>query len=144
MTERNPFHTPIKVRLYELDILGHVNHAVYHSYAEVARMDAFEEASGGSTALRDQNLEMILLASQISYRREIRRGETVEVTADVKFGGGKTFQIEQNISKEDGTLSADLVVTVGVLDLEHRRLIADPRGFFDRAGYDLKLLSTSE
>ena len=131
----------IKVRLYELDPLGHLNHAVYHSYAEVARIEAFEQAAGAGTALRDENIAPVLLASQISYRREILLGETVDVTAQVKFGSGKSFQMEQNIVKADGTLSAELTVTVGLMDLERRKLVDDPRGRLERAGYDIGLLT---
>ena len=45
-TEVTPwrFSTRIEVRGYELDALGHVNHAVYHQYAEVARMKGFVAA----------------------------------------------------------------------------------------------------
>ena len=132
---------PIKVRLYELDPLGHLNHAVYHSYAEVARIEALDQAARGSTALRDQNVAPVLLASQINYRREIVLGETVEVTAKAKFGTGKTFQMEQNIYKAEDVLAADLTLTIGVMDLDRRKLIQDPRGFFERAGYDLALLT---
>lgn len=141
---REPFRMQIKVRLYELDLLGHLNHAVYHSYGEVARIECMDQASGGSSVLRDQTIAPVLLASTISYRREIRMGETVEVTCDTKFGSGKTFQMEQYIRKLDGTLSAELASTLGLMDLERRKLVDDPRGRFERAGFDLKVLSTTE
>ena len=131
----------IKVRLYELDPLGHLNHAVYHSYAEVARTEAFDAAAGSGTTLQDEHLAPVLLASTISYRREVVFGETVEVTAQAKFGSGKTFQIEQKIYKPDGTLSADLTVTLGLMDLDRRKLVDDPRGHFERAGYDLSVVA---
>jgi acyl-CoA thioester hydrolase len=134
----------IKVRLYELDPLGHLNHAVYHSYGEVARIECMEGAARGGTSLRDEGVAPVLLASSINYRREIRMGETVEVTCDLKFGTGKTFQIEQHIYKADGTLSAELTCTLGIMDLERRKLVEDPRGRFERAGYDLKAMSTAE
>lgn len=134
----------IKTRLYEMDPLGHLNHAVYHSYAEVARLELLELASGGNTALHDENIAAVLLASTINYRREIRMGETVDVTCDVKFGTGKTFGMEQLIRKADGTLSAELQLTLGLMDLGRRKLVDDPRGRFERAGYDLKTLSTTE
>ncbi|GAB2960893.1 acyl-CoA thioesterase [Amycolatopsis acidiphila] len=144
MTEREPFRMQIKVRLYELDPLGHLNHAVYHSYAEVARIECMEQASRGSTVLHDERVSPVLLASSINYRREIRMGETVEVTCDAKFGTGKSFQIEHHIRKLDGTLSAELTCTVGLMDLERRKLVEDPRGRFERAGYDMAVLSTAE
>ncbi|TVT45092.1 acyl-CoA thioesterase [Amycolatopsis rhizosphaerae] len=144
MTEREPFRMQIKVRLYELDPLGHLNHAVYHSYAEVARIEAIEKASGGSPLFQSENISPVLLASTINYRRELRMGDVVEVTCDTKFGSGKTFQMVQEIVKLDGTVSADLTVTLGLMDLERRKLVDDPRGRFLRAGFDLSVLSTAE
>jgi acyl-CoA thioester hydrolase len=144
VTVREPFRMQIKTRLYEMDPLGHLNHAVYHSYAEVARIELIGLAAGGSTALAEENISPVLLASTINYRREIRLGETVDVTCDTKFGTGKTFAMEQQILKADGTLSAELSLTLGMMDLERRKLVDDPRGRFERAGYDLKLLSTAE
>ncbi|MTD59428.1 acyl-CoA thioesterase [Amycolatopsis pithecellobii] len=144
MSEREPFRTRIKVRQYELDVLGHLNHAVYHSYGEVARIELLENAAGDSTALDDQRISPVLLASNIVYRREIRAGETVEVTCDAKFGTGKTFQMQQHIYKSDQTLSAELTCTLGLMDLDRRKLVDDPRGRFEQAGYDLKALSTAE
>lgn len=134
----------IKVRMYELDMLGHLNHAVYHSYGEVARIEAFERAAGGSNAFDEQRIAPVLLSATINFLREIRLGETVDVTADARFGAGKTFEIEQFIYKADGTVSAELTCTVGLMDLERRKLVEDPRGHFERAGYDLKALSTAE
>jgi acyl-CoA thioester hydrolase len=144
VTEREPFRIQIKVRMYELDVLGHLNHAVYHSYGEVARIEAMEKAAGGRDGLREQNVAPVLLESNIKYRREVRLGEIVEVTCDTRFGSGKTFQMVQNIFKSDGTLSAELTLTLGMMDLARRKLVDDPRGRLERAGYDLKVLSTAE
>jgi acyl-CoA thioester hydrolase len=145
VTEREPFRIQIKVRMYELDVLGHLNHAVYHSYGEVARTEAMEKAAGGGRdGLREQNLAPVLLESNIKYRREVRLGEVVEVTCDTRFGSGKTFQMIQQLFKADGILSAELTVTLGMMDLQRRKLVDDPRGRLERAGYDLKVLSTAE
>ena len=143
MTEREPFRIQIKVRSYELDSLGHVNHAVYHSYGEVARLEAFEKADGGRNGLSTENLAPVLLESRIVYRSELRAGDVVEVTSDIEFGAGKTFRISNAIVKLDGTLSAEITCVLGLMDLERRKLVEDPRGHFERAGLDLKVLSTS-
>jgi acyl-CoA thioester hydrolase len=144
VTEREPFRIQIKVRHYELDSLGHVNHAVYHSYGEVARLEAMEKATGGRGGLRAQNLSPVLLESHIVYRRELRGGDVVEVTCDAKFGSGKTFHMTNSIYKLDGTLSAEITCTLGLMDLQRRKLVEDPRGRFEQAGVDLKVLTTSE
>jgi acyl-CoA thioester hydrolase len=144
VTEREPFRTRIKVRHYELDTLGHLNHAVYHSYGEVARIELFELAGAHNGGLKDENLSSVLLESHIVFRRELRGGDVVDVTCDAKFGSGKTFRMEQLIRKLDGTVAAEITSTLGLMDLERRKLVDDPRGRLGRAGIDLKVMSTSE
>ncbi|HEY3472443.1 MAG TPA: acyl-CoA thioesterase [Amycolatopsis sp.] len=141
MTERTPFRVRIKVRHYELDTLGHLNHAVYHSYAEVSRLELLE-AAGALKGLG--NVASVLLETNVVFRRELRAGDEVEVTCDVKFGTGKAFKMDSTITKLDGTLAAEITCTLGLMDLELRKLVADPRGVFEAAGADLKLMSTSE
>ncbi|SEB32497.1 acyl-CoA thioester hydrolase [Amycolatopsis tolypomycina] len=141
MTDREPFRTRIKVRHYELDTLGHLNHAVYHSYGEVARLELLEAAG----ALHGMGkVASVLLETNVVFRRELRAGDVVDVTCDVKFGSGKTFKMDSNIIKLDGTLAAEIACTLGLMDLEIRKLVADPRAAFEAAGADLKVLSTSE
>ncbi|GHG37471.1 MULTISPECIES: acyl-CoA thioesterase [Amycolatopsis] len=141
MTDREPFRIRIKVRHYELDTLGHLNHAVYHSYGEVSRLELLE-ASGALKGL--QGVAAVLLETHVVFRRELRAGDEVEVTCEAKFGTGKTFKMDSNIIKLDGTLAAEITCTLGLMDLEARKLVADPRGRFEAAGADLKLMSTSD
>ncbi|WP_216214477.1 acyl-CoA thioesterase [Amycolatopsis aidingensis] len=143
MTEREPFRVQLKVRHYELDTLGHVNHAVYHSYAEVARLELIEKAGGLNGGLRDRGVAAVLLESHISFRKELRAGDVIDVTCETKFGSGKTFVMNSDIYKADGTLSAEISCTLGLMDLERRKLVADPRGVCEQAGMDLALLGGS-
>jgi acyl-CoA thioester hydrolase len=131
---------PIAVRSYELDALGHLNQAVYHSYAEVARVAGFQAAGCGWDALLGAGTAPVLLSSTIDYRREIRGGETVEVTCAVKFGTGKTFRVDSVITKTDGTVSAEVTCVVGVMDLTARKLVPDPRAVLEAHGFDASRL----
>lgn len=142
MTDRELFRTRIKVRHYELDTLGHLNHAVYHSYAEVSRLELMELAGALAGGLREANLASVLLESHIVFRRELQAGDTVEVTCEVKFGSGKTFHMDSNIYKLDGTLSAEITCTLGLMDLGKRKLVEDPRGRLELAGVDCTVLSS--
>jgi len=139
VTQREPFQVEFKVRHYELDTLGHLNHAVYHSYGEVARLEAVEQAGGA--ALRAEHLAPVLLESHVVFRREIRGGESVSVTCEAKFGTGKTFHMANTIRKADGTVAAEITCTLGLMDLERRKLVEDPRGRFERAGLDLSVFA---
>lgn len=127
--------TRIKVRHYELDTLGHLNHAVYHQYGEVARLEWFEAVGGGGNGLGPNGgISPVLLESHIWFRRELVAGDEVDVTCDVSFGEGKTFRMDTQIRKLDGTVAAEIECTLGVLDLQKRKLVADPLGEFRKAG----------
>ena len=46
------------------------------------------------------------------------------------WGDGKTFRVEQDFRRPDGTLVAELANVGGLLNLKERRLVADPAGQF--------------
>lgn len=131
----------ISVRSFELDALGHVNQAVYHQYAELARQAAVEAAGGHFDDLVAGGIAPVLLESHVVYRRELRGRDVVDVSCDTKFGTGKTFRMEQSITKADGTLAAEITCTVGMMDLAARRLVADPRAALEAIGVDTRKMS---
>jgi acyl-CoA thioester hydrolase len=133
------FRTRIRIRTYELDGLGHVNQAVYHSYAEVARTEMVAAAGGRFDDLMAEQKAPVLLESRAVYRSELRAGE-IDVTCEIEFGTGKTFRMMSQILKADGTLSAEITCTLGLMDLKARKLLADPRSHFEAAGIDFTKL----
>lgn len=137
------FRIPITVRSYELDSLGHVNHAVYHQYAEVARMTGFQEAGCAWDGLRDRRIAPVLLSTTVHFRRELRADERVEVSCEVKFGTGKSFAVDSLITKSDGTVAAEVFCVVGIMDLDARRLVPDPRDTLVASGFDPSVLAAS-
>jgi acyl-CoA thioester hydrolase len=131
------FSVRIEVRGYELDALGHVNHAVYHQYAEVARTKAFVVAGCDWDALTERRTAPVLLTTTVNFRRELRANDEVDVSCTAKFGDGKTFTLEQLITKADGTLSAEVYCVLGMMDLDARKLHADPRAVLESTGFDI-------
>jgi acyl-CoA thioester hydrolase len=127
----------IEVRGYELDPLGHVNHAVYHQYAEVARTKGFAAAGCDWDTLYTRRVAPVLLTTTVNFRRELRGHDEVDVSCTAKFGDGKTFTLEQLITKADGTLSAEVYCVLGMMDLDARKLHADPRAVLESAGFDI-------
>jgi len=125
-----PFSVRIGVRTYELDALGHLNQAVYHSYAEHGRVELFRAAGCTTEAMFAKGFAPVLLGSEARYLRELRAGDEVDVTTTVVFGTGKTFSMKTRLTKPDGTLSATINATVGLLDMKIRRLLVDPRERF--------------
>ncbi|MPZ00630.1 MAG: thioesterase [Actinophytocola sp.] len=129
------FSVRIKVRHYELDTLGHLNHAVYHQYGEVARLEWFHAARGDGNGFADRNIAPVLLETRVKFRRELREDDTVDVTLDVTFGDGKTFGMYSEIRKLDGTVAAEIECVLGLMDLDRRKLIRNPKEQFVDAGF---------
>lgn len=120
------FQVRIGVRGYELDVLGHVNQAVYLQYAEHARWECLRAAGIPMEALRAAGVMPVVLETTIRYHRELRHGDEVDVTCGFAWGEGKTFQVLQRVQRTDGVLSAEITGVSGLLDLERRRLVAGP------------------
>ena len=78
---------PLQVRSYELDALGHVNHAVYHQYGEVARVAGFRAAGCDWDGLIEKNLAPVLLSTTVHFRQEFGN----ECVAAAKLGAVYDF-----------------------------------------------------
>jgi acyl-CoA thioester hydrolase len=127
------FRVRIGVRSYEQDVNGHVNHAVYHQYAEHARMEHFRAAGLSQSVLEKHGLTVVLLSTTVHFRAELRAGEQVEIDSEMEFTDRKPFTMRHRIvrvANGDGVPAEDLAAeaecTMGVLDVASRRLVADP------------------
>ncbi|MEU5658679.1 acyl-CoA thioesterase [Streptomyces sp. NPDC047737] len=124
------FSVDVTVRGYELDTQGHLNQAVYLQYAEHARWELLREAGLPQEKLLAHGIGPVQLEVTVTYLRELRGGDRVRVSCELLHGSGKTFEVRQQIVKEDGTVAAEIRGVGGILDLTARRLIADPAGRF--------------
>jgi acyl-CoA thioester hydrolase len=123
----DPFSVHLQVRSYELDALGHVNQAVYHSYAEIARTELFRQAGVAmERMIEERRAAPVMLETRAVFRRELRAAQDIEVDCVVKFGSGKVFNMDSTIRLPDGTVSCEVECVLGLMDLDRRRLVADP------------------
>ncbi|USQ84201.1 acyl-CoA thioesterase [Streptomyces phaeoluteigriseus] len=131
-----PFSVRVTVRGYETDVQGHLNQSVYINYAEHARWSLLQAAGITQAGLIGRGVGPVALETTIRYRRELLAGDEVDVTCAFEWGGGKTFRIEQIIRKTDGTVAAELSAVGGLLDLQARRMVADPQDHFKQLATD--------
>jgi acyl-CoA thioester hydrolase len=120
------FSVRIAVRGYELDIQGHVNQAVYLQYGEHARWQCFHAAGLTPDVLISARVGPVVLETTIRYLKELRGADEVDVSCRFLWGTGKTFKVEQDYTRVDGTPVARVTGVAGVLDHELRRLVPDP------------------
>ncbi len=84
----------IQMRFADTDALGHVNNAVYATYAELARVELIRSLDlppGG----------FILARLAIDYRRQVRLGERVHVETWVERIGNSSVTMRQVVCAED-------------------------------------------
>jgi acyl-CoA thioester hydrolase len=89
------------VRFRDLDGMGHVNHAVFLTYMESARLAYLESLGLGHNPLRG----LILARAEVDFRSPVELGEQVEVGVRTARIGTKSFDLEQDMYA-DGRLAA--------------------------------------
>jgi acyl-CoA thioester hydrolase len=119
--------TRIVVRGYEIDALGHVAHTVYMQYAEHARWERMAAAGLTVDRLLQAGVMPIMLETTLTYRKELRFGDEVDVGCEFEWGSGKTARILQPVRRADGALAAEVTSVSGLLDLSRRKLVEEPR-----------------
>jgi len=99
------YETTVGVRFRDIDAMGHVNNAVYATYAEQARVDYFEE-------VLDEDLSSIgsvLARIEIDYRRPIELDDgPLTIAVDVPRLGESSLPMEYDILTADGNVAASI------------------------------------
>ena len=121
-----PFRVQITVRGYEIDAQGHLSGVVYLQYGQHARWECLRAAGILQHKLAAAGVAPVELETSIRFHRELRAGDAVDVSCVFVWGDGKTFRVEQDFRRPDGTLVAELANVGGLLNLKERRLVADP------------------
>lgn len=120
------FSVRVGVRSYELDVNGHVNHAIYHRYGEHARTEHLAAAGCTLDRLSQRGVGLVLLETRVRFLRELRHDDQVDVDSRIGFGEGKAFEIAHTLRRADGVVAAEITCVLGLLDSAERRLLPDP------------------
>lgn len=73
----------IEVRFSELDPYGHLNHAVYATYFETARVIALREVDLDLVALAADGLQFVVIQLVVDYKRPAVANDVVTVTTEL-------------------------------------------------------------
>ena len=105
----------IGIRWRDLDMLGHLNQAVYHELLEEGRAALF-----GS--LLESSFPFVLAHVELDYRSEVRKDHGfVEVVSRVEKTGRSSVTIGQRVELPDGTVAAEGSSVLVAFDPESRR-----------------------
>ncbi len=100
-----PVELEIPVRFRDIDGMGHVNNAVFHTYLESARL-AYWSRLGGGDHLED--VSFILARMECDFRGQIPFGGAVKVRIRCPGIGTKSFELDYRVESPGGaTLYAE-------------------------------------
>jgi YbgC/YbaW family acyl-CoA thioester hydrolase len=117
----------ILIREHHLDTYKHVNNATYLTLYETARWEWITQAGLGLEEVQSSQIGPVLLELNLIFKRELTLRE--EITIETRFLRMKNplvMEIEQRMLKSCGTLASVLVLSVGIMDMQKRKLIAPP------------------
>jgi len=91
--------TTIQVRWGELDPYSHVNHAVYSSYLEHARVAALGELDRGMEALTVSGHRIVIVRSDVRFRASATAGDELLITTRIPEVRGASMVWHQTIDR---------------------------------------------
>lgn len=108
-----PFDT--RVRAYELDALGHVNHAVYLNWFEQARWDALADAGLPAPEILARGWGIHVVRIEVDYLAECRLGDEVSIRTAVEGLRNSSMVLTQTLQlRKDPEVTASRARVVAV------------------------------
>ena len=107
------FTADVDVRFQDLDMMGHVNNAVYATYFEEARTAYLQEVLG--VPLRE--IDSVLASIEMDFRRPVEADDDVTVALRVPEIGNSSLPMEYELRTDDAVAVTGQTVQV-IVDRE--------------------------
>lgn len=114
-----PISIELKVPWRDIDAAGHVNNAVYFSYMETARTEAFLKLRGGKGP---QHVDIILARAEADFRAPAAMGDVLVVSVRPTRVGESSFAFRYEIrEKTTGRLMVEGASVQVMFDYEKQQ-----------------------
>lgn len=123
----NPIYEYEKTILEQhLDTFGHVNNAVYLILYEEARWDFITKNGLGLKQILDSQVGPVLLDLNLTFKSELGNREKIKIISQARpeMRNKYVMMLDQKMVKENGKVASTLTLSVGMMDLKERKLIA--------------------
>lgn len=92
-----------------MDAYNHVNHAVYSSYLEHARVSALEDLERGMDDLGEAGLQIVVVRSDVRFRAPATAGDELVITTTLSRLAAASMVWRQTIDRgPDRIVEADI------------------------------------
>jgi acyl-CoA thioester hydrolase len=124
------FTTLLKVRSYELDAYGHVNHAVFLNYFEQARVEFLEQQQLSFGSLWDDGYIFVIVRAEVDYLHPLLMFDEIEIHTEITGIGNTSVTLSQDTHKLPGeTLVCRGKFVAVFLDKKSRKPVSVPDRF---------------
>jgi acyl-CoA thioester hydrolase len=109
-----------------LDTFGHVNNAVYLSLYEEARWDFITKNGLGLKQILESKVGPVLLDLNLTFKSELNNREKIKIISQARPEMRNKFVmvLDQKMLKENGKVASTLTLSVGLMDLNLRKLVS--------------------
>lgn len=117
------FEYEFQVQETHLDTFGHMNHATYLVMYEQARWEFITERGYGLKEIMQKQVGPTILDAKVSFKRELRLRDQVRIQTTSVEWAGKIGKVKQRMLNGDDKVCSELELTLGVFDMQKRKLI---------------------
>ena len=127
-----PARLRLKVRHYEVDLYGHVNHANYVHYLEAARVEALEAVGLSLPEMRRQGYLIVAVELAVEYHAPARPGDILEILTHIReIRGARSIWVQEIREVSSRRLAVTAEVT-GAFMTEGGRPVRVPAAFVEK------------
>ena len=120
----SPHFYELLIHERHLDTFGHVNNATYLDLLEEARWDLITKNGFGLDEIQRRRVGPTILEINLRFAREIRNRQRITVKSWLESYSGKIGKFSQQMLNERGEVCCEALFTMGLFDVEARKLIA--------------------
>lgn len=115
--------TPVQVRYFDIDTMGHVSNSAYLQYCDLGRIDFFREVR----ALQgDDNFPFTIVVNiNMDFVKEVLLKDEVHLVTWCSRKGCKSMVLQQHIFA-NGELATKIAFTLAGWDKKHHHTVAFP------------------
>ena len=116
-----PSVTKLRVNVFDLDMLFHVNNGIYLQMADIARWDYLSDLNG-MAKLRSKRWYPVVAAASVKYKRSMKLGEKITITTRVLGWDERCVYVEQVFTSKGGKLYATAWIAARFLQVGGKRI----------------------
>lgn len=119
----------------QVDSIGHMNNVAYFQLFEDARWDMIIQHDYGADTMEKTQQGPVILSIDAQFKKEVMLRDRVVVESRTQSYEGKVLKLLQELRSEQGEIHCSALYTVGLFDMQARRLILPTPAWLHACGH---------